>query len=354
MIKNIFWNSEENRLRMLWRLIGQLLILVPVFLILQIALGAASFALSSAGGGLDPGALSDPASVQSLINQNPILNMIAMISTGLALTISIWIAGRLLDRRKFTDFGLAIDRAWWRDLGFGLGLGALLMGLIFLVEWAAGWITITGTLVTRQADVSFLTALLPPLILFLAVGFYEELFSRGYQLTNLAEGLSGSILGPRGAILAATLISSAVFGALHAGNPNASFLSSFNIAVAGIFLAAGFLLTGQLAIPIGLHITWNFFQGNVFGFPVSGTRFHSATFIAVEQGGPDLWTGAAFGPEAGLLGLGAMILGTLLTILWVRFHQGESSLQLSISQPPSPVQSTKDAVEADMPPKGSA
>lgn len=335
MIKHLFWNSEEQRIRMLWRLIGQLLILIPVVLILQITLGIASFALSSVPGGLDPGVFSDPGSVQALINQNPVLNTLAMISTGLALTISIWLAGRWLDRRRFTDFGLKINRQWWLDFSFGLGLGAGLMAGIFLIELALGWITIEGFFFTGNPESAFLPSLLPPLLLFLAVGFYEELFSRGYQLTNLAEGLSGKLLGQKGGILLAALLSSAVFGVLHASNPNASFFSTFNIAVAGIFLAAGYLLTGQLAIPIGLHITWNFFQGNVFGFPVSGAHFSSTSFIAIQQGGPRLWTGGAFGPEAGLLGLGAMLLGILLTLFYVQNSRGKLGLHLPIGSPPA-------------------
>jgi hypothetical protein len=176
--------------------------------------------------------------------------------------------------------------------------------------------------------------LLIPFLAFLLVGFYEELFSRGYQLTNLAEGFNQGWIGSRGAILIATLISSLIFGVLHATNPNATLFSTLNICMAGFMLAAGFVLTGQLAIPIGIHITWNFFQGNVFGFPVSGANFRTATLIAIQQEGPDLWTGGAFGPEGGLLGLGVMLLGALFVVLWVRWKQGKVGLHIPLAQPP--------------------
>jgi hypothetical protein len=333
-LQSIFWNSAEKRIRMFWRITGQLLIMLPLLFILQILLVGVGLGLVASQGGVSPEQMTDPAAVNRLISDSPLLMMLALGAMGISVFVSVFIAGRLLDRRRFADFGLHFNRRWWADFAFGAGLGAVLMLFIFLIELALGWVTVSGTLVTRQPEASFLPALLIPLLTFLAVGIYEELFSRGYQLTNLAEGLSGTPLGKRGAIAAATVISSAVFGLLHATNPNATAFSTFNIAVAGIFLAAGFILTGELSMPIGLHITWNFFQGNVFGFPVSGGNYRSATFIAVQQGGPDLWTGGAFGPEAGLLGLGAMLLGIVLTILWVKHSYGEVSLHLDITDPP--------------------
>jgi membrane protease YdiL (CAAX protease family) len=333
-IKTIVWNSDQRRLRTLWRLIGQLMIMAVFLIIVEGAVGFLVVGMLLVQEGVSPDQLTDPQVLRRFIMENPLPMMLSSIGLALSVTSSLWLAGRLLDRRPFADFGLHIDQDWLIDFGFGLVLGAVLMLIIFLVELAAGWATVSGTLVTRQPGARFLPAILVPAVTFLAVGFYEELFSRGYQLLNLAEGLNWGAIGPRGAILIATLLSSMVFGALHAGNPNASIFSTLSITVAGLQLAAGILLTGELAIPIGLHITWNFFQGNVFGFPVSGNDFSSATFISIEQGGPDLWTGGAFGPEAGLLGLGAMLLGILLTVLWVRRRSGQVGLDLSLAEAP--------------------
>src|SRR5699024_1075539 len=115
-------------------------------------------------------------------------------------------------------------------------------------------------------------------------------------------GLRYAALGSRGAAVVATLATSVLFGFMHAFNPNVSAIAIVNIVIAGIVLAVPYLLTGSLALSVGLHFSWNFVQGSVFGFPVSGNRL-DATIIQTAQQGPDIWTGGSFGPEAGILGI---------------------------------------------------
>ena len=307
-----FWNREERRVRSLWRLIT-LIVLV-------------------AGSGLAIGAsglLPERGTREFFVVGALVRVLVAM--------AAVWLVGWLLDRRLFRDFGFSLDRQWWADLGFGLLLGAVLMTGIFLTEWALGWVQLTGTFRTTVSGEAFDRAILLPAALFLGIGILEELLARGYLLRNLAEGLAFRWLGgARGGLILACAISSALFAFGHADNPNATWVSTLNIAFAGVLLALGFMLTGQLAIPIGLHITWNFFQASVFGFPVSGVNRFRTTFIATEQTGPELWTGGAFGPEAGLIGLAAMALGAVVTVLWVRQGRGEVRLATSLAEPPPP------------------
>ena len=312
---------------MVWRLLSQTILMILFLVINQVFINIISslFSINSIYIPIDEG----------LANSNDLYIVITSLSAGLALVFSIWISGRLFDRRIFSEFGFKITNKWWVDFIFGLSLGGFLMLLIFLVELVAGWISIQELFVTRNPDAPFLGTILIPLVTFLFVGFYEELLSRGYHLTNLAEGFSSSLISPRAALIIATTLSSLVFGLLHTANPNASLISFLNISLAGIFLSTGYLLTGQLAIPIGLHFGWNFFQGNVFGFPVSGGDYRIATFIKVIQEGPALWTGGSFGPEGGLLGTIFSLLGILCILVWVRFRSGKTGLHLAISQPPS-------------------
>jgi len=310
--------NEEGRLRAGWRLLFQfLLYTVGVSLLGSLTLTAVA--------GLSPGAEEgDPS---------PYLPVLFYVGAALVATASVWACGRSLDGRLFSEFGLRLDRAWWSDLGFGLLLGALLMTGIFLAQLAAGWATVTGSFVAVEGG-AFFPAILAPAALFVCVGFYEELVSRGYQLTNIAEGLNAIAIGPKGAIVLAWVLSSSVFAAIHLFNPNTSILSTFNIFLAGMMLGAGYVLTGRLAIPIGLHTTWNFFQGNVFGFPVSGLDLVGATFLSTRQTGPDLLTGGPFGPEAGLLAPAAMAAGVGLIALRVRRRTGKLGLHLPLAESP--------------------
>jgi membrane protease YdiL (CAAX protease family) len=333
-VLNLFWNSQAGRLRAIWRLLGQF----ALFLMGNVLAGIVG-ALAAMGWLLtQPGSISldttDPAALVKMLVSSPVVIMLGAVTSLLATAVSMWLAAHFLDRRTFSDFGFHLNRGWWLDLGFGLALGALLMAGIFLAEWAAGWVTITGVFQTADPDQPFALAILSPIAVFLCIGIYEEMLSRGYLLHNLAEGLNFPAIGPQGALVLAWLLSSAIFGLGHANNPNTTVISTINLILAGIFLGLGYALTGELAISIGLHITWNFFQGNAFGFPVSGGYFSQATFIATAQGGPDLWTGGNFGPEAGLLGIIAMVLGSLLVLLWVRSRYGRIALHTPLVQPP--------------------
>lgn len=317
-ISNIFWNAHEKRIRAGWRVV---LMLVIWFLIVVVFL-------------LGIRAVLIPTGIATLEEILPWEIWIEAVAT----LPAFWLGGRLLDRRKFADFGLHLNKSWFIDFGFGLFLGGLLVSLIFLALLAAGWVTVTGTLVTAQGQPQglghFTVALASSVGLFLLIGFNEELMCRGYLLTNLAEGLNFKRTGPRWGIVQAVFWSAALFSVLHLLNDHTTAVSSLSVFTGGIVLAAGYVLTGELAIPIGFHTTWKLFQANVFGFPVSGEEFSSATLLATTRNGPELWVGDAFGPESGLLAFAAVGLGCVLILAWVRWRYGRIALFTAIALPP--------------------
>lgn len=319
----LVWNREQRRLRAPFRLVGLALAFLlvgrfltgPLYAALSDQYRGGVFALLFSGTAVDVAVQTGSTLFGALT----------------ALLVAL-LAAFVVDRRRFVDYGFHLDRGWWRDFGFGAALGVGLMTLVFLVGLAAGWLRVTGLLVASSGfDPALL--LVSYLLWFASVSLSEELLVRGLLLTNLAEGAAG--LGPlsdrAGSVLAVGL-TSLLFGALHAGNPNATLLSTASIALAGVFLALGYALTGELAIPLGLHLTWNYVQGVVYGFPVSGVGAGVAV-VETELTGPRLLTGGPFGPEAGLLGIGAVLLGCGVTAWWVRRVHGSLALSPAVWTP---------------------
>jgi membrane protease YdiL (CAAX protease family) len=246
----------------------------------------------------------------------------------------LYLTGRYIDRRLIRDYGLLIDRRWWIDLGAGFALGGALMTGIFLFQVALGWVTITGVFTTQQFGIPawFVPAWFVLSVFSYLVGsIVEELLYRGLLLTNFAEGFQVEPIGPGGAVAIGVFLTSGFFAITHAMAPNATIVSTVSIGLAGVFLALGYVLTGELAFPIGVHIAWNFFEGNLYGFPISGSG--TTSVLTIRQGGIDAVTGGAFGPEAGLLGVGAILLGIAATVAWAKHVRGSTGIHPKISDP---------------------
>lgn len=286
----LFWNSREGRLRCGYRLLLQ--IVVSILLMIGFSIGAIP--------------------ILYLLGPHASEDMVFGGVQVVAITATVGLACLFLDRRHLSSLGIRFNTRWWVDLVAGLLMGAGMMSLIFVIEYQMGWITLAENDLPWN---SLLPAFFGWLALFIGVGISEELLSRGYHLKNISEGLSG--LGKTPSFLIATVISSAFFGLLHAWNPNADFISILNICLAGVMFCIGRLCTGSLAAPIGLHITWNFFQGPVYGFAVSGSET-AGSILKVKSTTNELWTGGEFGPEAGLMGVFAIFIMSGMYWCWPR------------------------------------
>ena len=301
----ILISPTERRLRAGWRLLAQFIMMNILGFFLSMIAGA--FLLSRGA----------EFNVDSLLLQ---------LAACLAITISVFLSRRLLDHRSITSIGLKVDSLLFIDLAIGILISAMIMSLTFVLQWALGMLNFQGFAWQNLPSTAIVQGLLNALLLFIIVGWQEELFSRGYQLQNIADGLNI----PWGVIL-----SSLIFAAMHLANPNvftsmdSALRVLLGLVMGGIFLAYGYLCTRQLWLPIGLHIGWNFFEGTVFGFQVSGLGM----FRLVEQtvNGPPAITGGAFGPEAGLIILPGFILGFVSVYVYTRVIRKTISRDIVLS-----------------------
>ena len=231
--------------------------------------------------GFDLNALSNQEEITNIVNGINFLLPLKVIEF-LSVMLCVWLFIRFVDRKPLKSIGLSLN-GYKKDLYLGLGLGAGLITLGFLILFILGYLSVDGF--------SFpLGSIILYLILFVVVSFHEEIMMRGYILNNLMQSMNRYV---------ALSLSSLVFMTIHLLNPNVSFLSVVNLFLAGIVLGIYYIHKSNLWLPIGMHLTWNFFQGPVFGFEVSGIETKS--IIGQSIRGNELITGGSFGFEGSIL-----------------------------------------------------
>jgi uncharacterized protein len=235
---------------------------------------------------------------------NSLLLGVSSAASAIAFVAGTFLARRFLDRRSFLSLGFAVDRHTLPDLIVGFLIPLPMLGSVFGLESALGWVEWQGWAWEFLTPAQVAMGLASGLAMFVAVGLAEETLSRGYHLQNLAEALG---------LPAALLLSSTFFSLLHVGNPGFTVLAGAGLILAGLFLASGWVRTGRLWLSIGLHIGWNFFEGTFFGFAVSGLDLFR--LMRHEVAGPEWATGGGFGPEAGVVMLPALALG--IGLIWI-------------------------------------
>jgi hypothetical protein len=284
ILSNIFLSPEERRLRAGWRVLVQYILLSLIAFFIGI-----------------------PFSIILILIPDFDFFLLNFIVSVIVVPLSVFIARRFIDRRSFVSLGFRWDVDALKDLWAGFFIAGGMMALVYLIELAAGWLQYKGPGWEKVIYSDYLFMILMWSVAFLAVGFYEELMSRGYYLQNLEEGAGTPI---------AVLVSSILFAVGHLLNPNMWWAAVVGLIFSGIFLAYAYVRTRRLWLSIGLHIGWNIFEGLVFGFPVSGMNFPSLITIRVD--GPRYFSGGAFGPEAGLVLLPALLFGSLLVFWYTR------------------------------------
>ncbi|HEX5808821.1 MAG TPA: type II CAAX endopeptidase family protein [Anaerolineales bacterium] len=240
-----------------------------------------------------------------------------LISLGIDLfvvTSAIYLTRRLIDRRTFTSLGFALNRRAGLDILLGILITCVLIGAIYLIELSAGWLRSTSFAWQTEAPSMVMYQTLRYFVIYILVAWNEELVYRGYILQSLASGFN---------LRWGILISSLYFGMEHLSNPNSTWMAAAGIFVLALLFAYAYVRTGQLWLPIGMHLGWNFFQSTVFGFPVSGHDRPSLFHITVS--GPEVWTGGAFGPEAGLVILPICVLGAIMIYQFTK-NRGRSDI----------------------------
>lgn len=277
--------NQAGRLRSGWRF----LIFLLFFLFL---VGAANFiiklTLSKFGIDYNPG-------TSLFISVNSSVSFILAVLAG-------WLCGKHLEGLPFRTIGVWFTKNWLKDLICGFFLGALTLGFAVLISVLVGGLKFDFNQVQESSAIT--QSLMISLAIFIVGAAFEEALFRGYMLQTFARAHLAWL---------AIALTSLFFAVGHLGNANATYLSSLNTILAGIWFSIAYLKTRTLWLAFGLHLMWNWFQGAIFGIEVSGiTSLTPAPLFREIDSGPIWLTGENYGIEGGIACTVALIVSTLL------------------------------------------
>ena len=197
--------------------------------------------------------------------------------------------GRRQGIGKVASLGLTVDGRALVEFVVGSAISFCSLLAVFTLELQFGLLTIVS-----YGSTASLGNISTPLV----VALVEEFVFRSALLGALL-----TIMAPLGAIL----LSALAFAATHVSNQNITGLALICTFIGGLVYGFAFIATKRLWLPIGLHFAWNYTEGRVLGFAISGYTV-SESFVRQHDSGPALWTGGPYGPEGGLLGIATKLL----------------------------------------------
>jgi membrane protease YdiL (CAAX protease family) len=276
LVERIF--RGPNEIRAGWRLAIFVALLVAIGFVLLIATGPVVKRLNLVG-----------AFGATLVGE-----LMAFLSALLASLVM----GRI-EKRSLADYGLPGRGAFGREFWLGLAWGFLaLTSLLVMIHLGHGFdfggIVLSGRKLAGYAAFWGLT--------FLVVGFAEEYIFRGYALATLATGMR---------FWPSALLLSAIFGAIHLGNPGEDWAGGLAAGAIGLFFCLTLRRTGSLWFAIGLHAAWDFSESFIYSVPDSGAMVPGHLTSSAFHG-PVWLTGGSVGPEGSALVF--VVIGALFLI----------------------------------------
>jgi membrane protease YdiL (CAAX protease family) len=184
-----------------------------------------------------------------------------------------------------------------RTLGFKMCniASAYLRGLLI----GAGMITVVtliGLIVGAFSFHGLSEWLNAPLILlflggYMVQGAAEEVLCRGYILLAIAR---------KNRVSVAVIFRSLIFAFMHSNNTGFGVIPVINLFLFAVFEAIYFLKTENIWGISAIHTAWNFVQGCIFGFGVSGESL-MPSLLRFSCSDATVISGGQFGPEGGLI-----------------------------------------------------
>lgn len=222
-------------------------------------------------------------------NNKDLLSLLITLFSFVFISLLVFFRVKVIEKRSLSSIGFNKNN-WLKKYSLGFLIGLAMMSIIVLILLPFGYITIEKNPI-QPVGVSAIASVLVILFGWIIQGATEEIVTRGWLL---------NILSTKYNIGVGLLISSTLFGLMHLTNPNVNYIAVINIILVGLFYGLYVIKTNDLWAVCGMHSAWNFAQGNIFGFKVSGLDVSVGSLIDLNLVGSDFVTGGIFGPEAGI------------------------------------------------------
>lgn len=145
--------------------------------------------------------------------------------------------------------------------------------------------------------------------------FLEEFIFRALLFVSLINIIKNKFL--------LVFITSILFSVFHMPNNLFYFLSYF---IGGVMYGYSYLKFQNFPTPVGLHFSWNFIQGGIFGYPVSGNESEGILSLTIT---PDiLFNGGSQGPEGSVLGIIVRLFIILLVFVLPNYQRNKNFLKV--------------------------
>lgn len=237
---------------------------------------------------------------------------IMLISAFAPIIVLVWLWVRLYEKRPSGTIGLSPHKLLPRyTIGFLIGLALVIFAIVIIFISGELQINPVSPGLTGLAALAGVLLALPGWVV---QGAAEEVLIRGWLM---------STIGARYKPFFGLFISSLIFTAYHSLNPNFSLMAIFNLFLFGLLTGLYVLKEGSLWGVMGLHAAWNWAEGNLFGFPVSGLGFSSGSLVYLKEINPSFINGGGFGPEGGI----AVTLALLVGLIIIGYTLFKSSIQ---------------------------
>ena len=222
-------------------------------------------------------------------NNKDLLSLLITLFSFAFISLLVFFRVKVIEKRSFSSIGFNKNN-WLKKYSLGFLIGLAMMSIIVLILFPFGYITVEKNPI-QPVGISAIASVLVILFGWIIQGATEEIVTRGWLL---------NILSTKYNIGVGLLISSTLFGLMHLTNPNVNYIAVINIILVGLFYGLYVIKTNDLWAVCGMHSAWNFAQGNIFGFKVSGLDVSVGSLIDLNLVGSDFVTGGIFGPEAGI------------------------------------------------------